>query len=76
MTNEQIINSIKSCLVSPMEPSEAYGISLKARIENLIKSLESEVRIFELPVREGKRGYQVFNGDKWLPLKIKELNNN
>lgn len=38
----------------------------------LEKYPKEEYVIFELPVREGKRGYQVFNGDKWLPLKIKE----
>mgnify|MGYP007056854853 CR=1 FL=1 len=28
--------------------------------------------IFELPVKYGNKGYQVFNGEKWLPLKVKK----
>ena len=42
MNKQEIIETLKSILMSPLPPTDAYGISLKARLEEFIEELEED----------------------------------
>ena len=39
-SKERVLEIIKSALQSPLEPTDAYGMSLKARVQEAMKAIK------------------------------------